>query len=132
MEPIDEASKTEVERYLSLDIEELYSLIPDYMPEHSGKMFSPDARKSVGKEVIQRLSAELKRAICQEWGYCKRRNDPHFNDSVRLTVAIGDVVTVACGLIPPFLISSLLIKLGLAKFCDCKTSESSKPILAED
>lgn len=64
--------------------------------------------------------------ICEQWDYCKRRNDGHLQDKVQLCAAVADVIASGTIGIPPFSIAVLLVRLGLASFCGCHRPRASK------
>ena len=109
----------EIENYLSLDEDMLYSLLPQYDAQYDGQYFSPDAQISAGKQIFQSLQEKLNQKICIEWDMCKKINDPVFEDSLKLVIVIGDAIATKILMVPPILIASILVKIGVRSFCHC-------------
>ncbi len=63
---------------------------------------------------------KLHEKICGEWRLCDKIEDVvHFKDAVNLVVVVGDAISAVTVGIPPVLVASLLVKIGLRKFCGC-------------
>jgi hypothetical protein len=73
------------------------------------------------QDFMEEMQAELKRIVCREFNYCRRRNEPSLSEHVALGVAIADELfkAMAPSPIPIFLISVYLIRRGLDDFCEC-------------
>jgi hypothetical protein len=112
--------RAEVEKYLSLDIDLLFSLIPPHLPEYQHTFFSPDGQTGAGKKAFDALSPELKRTLCEEWELCKKIDDAALNDHVELVVTIADVIASTQTVVPPFILSTLLVRMGVRRLCKCK------------
>lgn len=118
---VDTDEREIIEEFLSLDESLLYSLIPPYVEE--GVLYTLPGQIEAGKKKFQELMPQLHKKICQEWELCKKIDDPVLNDQINLVVAIGDVVCALVGIIPPNLIATLLVKMGVRAFCSCSRSE---------
>jgi hypothetical protein len=116
---IGEEEREEIEKYLMLDDSWLYSLIPPYLPEYKHTEFAPEGQIEAGKNKFQELKQRLYVKICKEWDICKKIDHPMFDDELNLVVVIGDAISTVSMSIPPFLIASIILKIGLRKFCDC-------------
>lgn len=116
---IDQPEREEIEMYLTLDEEQLYSLIPPYMTEYDSILFSPTGQINAGKRAFQSFDQQLKETLCKEWKLCKKLDDPVYQDTVSLVVVIGDALSTAIVGIPPILIASILVKIGVRTFCAC-------------
>ena len=108
-----------IENYLYLDEEQLYSLLPQYDAAYNNTYFSPDGQQATGKKIFDNLKQRLKQKICNEWSMCKKINDPVFEDSLKLAIVIGDAIATSLIMLPPVLIASIILKIGLRKFCSC-------------
>lgn len=64
-------------------------------------------------------NAAIRERICVEWDFCTRRNDGKLTDYVDLITGVADAIASICIGVPPFLLSTILIRLGLAQYCDC-------------
>lgn len=116
---IDETEQKEIEKYLMLDETMLYSLIPPYLPEYRGTLFTFNGQIEAGRKKFRAMQQQLYVIICKEWELCKKIDDDVSQDKYNLVIAIGDVIsTIAVG-IPPCLIASILVKMGLREFCNC-------------
>ncbi|GEM_PF-1891645 len=126
----DPETRAVIKEYLSLDETSLYNLIPLYVPAYKHTFFSPEGEVEAGRKEFHAIRNKLYQLVCVDWGYCSRRNDPDLQDSIALVIAVADVISAACGAIPPFLIAALLVKKGLNVFCNCQkniASETTKP-----
>lgn len=119
IQEIDENLREEIEQYLFLDEDDLYSLLSAYSDKYKGVFFSPEGQKEAGKEEFQTLSKPLYQQICQKWKLCEKIDDPVLADNVNLVVAIADIIAPLAIGFPPFVIASILVKIGLRKFCNC-------------
>lgn len=111
--------KEEIENYLFLDEDILYSLLPQYDSQYDATVFSPDGQTNAGKQIFQSLREKLDQKICKEWDMCKKINDPVFEDSMKLVIVIGDALATTVLMVPPILIASILVKIGIRSFCHC-------------
>ena len=112
--------RAEIEKLLSLDADGLYSLLPAYSPKYEETLFCPDGQLEAGKNIFDELKRGLYEKVCVEWEYCKKKSLDQYQDPVVLVSAIGDVVSTAITGIPPFVVSALLVKIGLSRFCECR------------
>lgn len=116
---ISELEREEIEEYLFLDEDELYSLIPSYFDKYKGTFFSPDGQKKAGIKEFQALRGVIYDKLCQEWGLCNKIDDPVLADNINLVTAIADIISPFLIGFPPFVIASILVKIGIRKFCNC-------------
>ena len=117
--PIDQTERAQVQKYLMLDEALLYSLIPPYLPEHRGTAFAPKGQVAAGRKKVDEIRGKLHEKICGEWQLCDKIEDAAFKDAVNLVVVVGDAISAVTVGIPPVLVASLLVKIGLRKFCGC-------------
>src|SRR5262245_18152614 len=109
------------EKYLLLDQEQLYSLIPQYLEEYQGTLFAPDGQREAGRTWFAAIRVRLEHTVCEEWQMCRRINDPNFEDMAKLVLVIGDAVTTVTTGVPPFLVASIIVRMGLRNFCGCSS-----------
>ena len=114
---VDANERETIEEYLSLDEDLLYSLIPPYIEE--GTRYTLPGQIASGKKWFRELEPRLRQKLCEEWELCKKLDDPVLADQVNLVIAVADVICALVQIIPPNLIASLLIKMGLRTFCRC-------------
>jgi len=88
-----------------------------------GVYYTLPGQIEAGKKKFQELIPQLHKKICGEWELCKKIDDPVLNDQINLVVAIGDVICALIGIIPPNLIATLIVKMGVRAFCSCSRSE---------
>lgn len=120
MKDIPEETRSEINKYLAQDFETLYSTLDLIRSSKEGVHYLPGKEIERGSAIFQRLEPLLRKKVCQEWNYCAKRHDSELQETVTLVAAIADVISVLTIGFPPFLISSILVKKGLAKFCECK------------
>jgi hypothetical protein len=115
----------EIENFLELDENDLYALIPIYLKDYtvSREFHSPNLDDysdiEEGKKQFQIIQEPVYKKLCQDWDLCKKIGDPIVSDQIGLVVVIADVIAPVVVGLPLFLISSILIKIGLRKFCNC-------------
>ena len=108
-----------VEKYLLLDEEHLYSLIPPYLSEYDGTVFSPEGQEEAGRTWFAAMRPRLEQKVCIEWQICERIDDPDFEDAAKVVVVLGDALTTVVAGVPPVLVSSIIVRIGLRRFCNC-------------
>ena len=108
-----------IERYLQLDEENLYSVLAANADELRGTVFDPAGQKEAGRRIFKKLEAGLRIRLCDEWGLCAKLEDASVNDATNLVVVVGDAIAASVSGLPPFLVASLLVKIGLRQFCKC-------------
>jgi hypothetical protein len=118
---IEKEDRREIEEFLAMDEEQLYAILPSYIPEYRGTLFAPNRQVMVGKELFHEMQGDLQKVLCEDWHLCDKIDLPKWDDSVTLVATIGDLIaTHVVGTIPPFVIATLLVKIGLRAFCSCK------------
>lgn len=118
---INPRDRKKIERLLSMSEDQLYANLQQHNPEHRGKFFSSEKQIEVGKNDLQELKEDLHQSICENWKLCDKIDSPNWNDPVVLVASIADVITTQIGgWIPAFTISTILVKIGIRKFCECK------------
>jgi len=117
MKEVTDAQRKKIQRYLALDEDELYSLIPPYLSEYERTLFAPLGMIGAGKAFFEKVYNDLKKAVCEEFDWPSKRSNPEFDDTVTLVAAISDVLAGCIGAVPPFIIATLLVKKGLDALC---------------
>jgi hypothetical protein len=107
-------TRDEVARYLARDQDDLLDELSVYA-EASGVARGP-------ADAWKQLVPRLRQAVCQDWNWCRRRQDNRFDDKITLAFAIAEVLTATTlpwG-VPVALVTVILVKFGLDKFCECR------------
>ena len=112
-------SRGQFERLLAQDADELAALLAQSDPDAEETLYSFEDARRVGESIVDRLSGRLRTRVCDEWQYCKRREENAFDDDVTLAVAVADVILSVVGAYPVAIIAALLVKKGLGRFCGC-------------
>jgi hypothetical protein len=115
-----ESERERIRKYLSLDEESLYSLLPLYLDEYAGTAFSPEGQQEAGRSAFRQRRARIHQSLCRDWQLCRKIDHPAFTDTINLVVVVGDAIATAVSGIPPILVASLLVKIGLRSFCGCQ------------
>jgi hypothetical protein len=116
---ISTKEREQLAEYLSLDENVLYSLLPPYLAEYKQTYFTFKGQIDAGKKAFAKIRDDLHVKICEEWKLCDKIDDPMLQDQVNLAIVIADtIMTIKTG-IPPFIISTILVKIGLRDFCNC-------------
>ncbi len=113
---IPSPDRARIEKYLHLDSEQLYSLIGSYK---EGVIFDPAGQREAGREMFAELEGPIQAKLCGEWDLCARLESENVKDATNVVVIVGDVIASHVTGLPPFLIASLLVKIGLRRFCKC-------------
>jgi len=112
-----EGSHEEIMPLLGLPLGELYARIPEHTPEFADVMFGPGEAEKAGREIFESLRSALHQRVCVDWDLPSKLDDPVAQDAVGLTVAVADVVSSLTLGVPPFLIATILVKIGIRQFC---------------
>jgi hypothetical protein len=116
---ISQRDRELIGRYLRLDEETLYSVLAAQAEGLRGYVFDAAGQKAAGKRIFNELKAGLRTRLCDEWHLCAKLDDASLKDATNLVVVVGDVVSAGVTGVPPFLVASLLVKIGLRQFCKC-------------
>ena len=119
MAEMTDAQRRRVEKYLSLDADALVSLIPPYLPDYQHTVFSPTLQREAGWLEFDKLRNILIPILCVNWGLCSKIKSEQFKDAISLISAIADVVAAHSGFVPPFLASTIIVKMGVRQLCKC-------------
>jgi len=115
-----QSERQKIQQLLRLDHDGLLSLLPAYDPKYEHTRFAPEGQLSAGKEIFERLKKVLYERVCVDWDYCRKRKSDKYQDQVVLVASVADVISAVTVGIPPFVIATLLFKIGLGRFCDCE------------
>ncbi len=76
---------------------------------------------SHGRTVFNRVQSDLEKKVCDQWGACQKlKTEEMYKDEATLVTAIADLITpIVVGNPPIFVISVLIVKIGIRKFCKC-------------
>ncbi|MBE9505398.1 MAG: hypothetical protein IMY84_01165 [Chloroflexi bacterium] len=102
-----------------LDVDALYMSVGRASQSTVGVQFSPERALQEGRSWLALKHDVLYAKICTEWEYCKKRDLVGLRDPITLAVAVADLIVAAVGGIPSLAVSTLLIKIGLDRFCGC-------------
>ena len=116
---LDEAERRRVDRYVLLDEDRLFSLIPPYLSEHEHTSFSPEGQREAGRAWFEAMRGSLEQRLCDEWGMCRMLGRPEFDDATTLVVVIGDAIATKVTGVPPILVGAIIARIGVRRFCDC-------------
>jgi hypothetical protein len=105
-----------VEKYLQLDVDLLYTLIPPYVHD---AWYTHDGQQEAGRKWFAAVRGRLEQTLCAEWQVCRLLDDPRFQDRATLVVILGDAIAVHVGGLPPVLVASIIVKMGVRDFCAC-------------
>ena len=114
---MDPHIRSEIAAYAALDEDDFYSILGAY--SSPGTEFSPTGQIKKGKSYFDSIHDRLQQTICHEWDLCTKIADPRWDDGVQLVAALGDVVAAVTVGVPPLLIASLVVKIGVRSFCAC-------------
>jgi hypothetical protein len=119
MAELTDAQRRRVEQYLSLDVDDLMSLIPPYLQGNEQYAYAPQGMVSAGWEHFEDLKSAITPLLCDKWSLCKKIKSAQYNDALTLINAMADVISVHSGFVPPFLISTIVFKMGVRQLCKC-------------
>jgi hypothetical protein len=119
MSEMTDAQRRRVAQYMSLDTDALVSLIPPYLPEYNYTVFSPDLQVRAGWLEFNKLKAILAPILCVQWDLCHKLKSEDYKDAISLISAIADVIAAHSGFVPPFLASTIIVKMGVRHLCNC-------------
>ena len=108
----------DAELYCQNDLNDLYEQLESFFPSQRDK-------GSSGEKLFDKyVKSTLFQTLCVEWGYCDKKQE--YDDQVEFVIVISDMVASAIANVkfdfdypPVILISAILAKIGLNKFCQC-------------
>ena len=97
----------------------LISIGQAVVDHEEGVQFSDEFLKKEGSSWLSRHKEKIKEEICVNWGFCEKMKSDRFKDNVTLIASIGDIIAGIYIGVPPFIVSTQLLKSGLSKLCSC-------------
>ncbi len=115
----EDSDQKEISNLFHQDIDELSALLGQSDPGAEDTLYSFDAARQRGEEILSDLAASLRAKICKEWEYCERREAKSFDDDVTLATAVAGLIVKGIGSLPATVIATIMVKRGLDAFCEC-------------
>ncbi len=108
-----------VQAYLARSLDELLVELDSYQAE-AGRVMRGGATRGLGS-LWNSLQPSLRQKICVEWNWCERRQDYTFQNQEALAIVLAEILSnrFMPQNVPVVLLASIMVKLGLDKFCDC-------------
>ncbi|NUO79892.1 hypothetical protein HUU05_07430 [candidate division KSB1 bacterium] len=105
--------------YLARSLDELLVELESYK-EEPGRLMRSGATRGLGS-LWNSLQPSLRQKICVEWNWCERRQDYTFQNQETLAIVLAEILSnrFMPQNAPVVLLASIMVKLGLDKFCDC-------------
>ena len=107
-----EADRRKLQAYLDRPLNDLMSELELYDPASKGPA-----------DVWNKVAGPLRQRLCVEWDYCRVRQDARLDDRVTLALAVlAELAKPALNLpmqADHLLLATIVVKLGLDKFCNC-------------
>ncbi len=113
------SEQSQIEFLLEQDIDTLFIDIGRVEAAKTNIQMSPDTALISGKKWFEENKKRLFNAVCIQWQYCNKSKNKSLQDKINLIVTLGDIIAGLTFGVPPFHISTLLVKMGLDDFCDC-------------
>lgn len=109
---------TQIQVLLRASDDELLAKIgAEWIEAHPGFRL-PSAPLVEGRKIFEAALGALRKAICEDWRYCEKREK--YGDIADLVAAVADIIVGAKIEIAPAAAAVLLVRTGLDKFCGCK------------
>jgi hypothetical protein len=113
---VAESLRSEIGAYLEWEQSQIDEELSDFLPEQEAEI----VRRSSGQvSPLKPYLDEIRRVVCQEWGWCNRRDDGALNEPVNLVIALADAFVTCRSQIPfpPTLLAVSIVKIGLERLC---------------
>lgn len=105
----------EIRDYLKIDLDVLYETL--------GKEFENEGNLTMkGKNILKEIDQMLYQKICNEMEFCKNKSQFNYLDTKKLAellVANLGEIHLNETKVPATLLSVILVKIGLPRFCKC-------------
>lgn len=111
--------RADIEYYEVLELDDLLGLVGRASDPIPGVQYLPEKAKAEGTAWLAGVREPVRRKICSEWGYCRRRSDPRFGDRATLIVAVADLLVGILGGVPAIMAATLLVRMSLDDLCGC-------------
>ncbi len=109
---MNESDRVRLQSYLARPLDDLLAELELYDPASRGPA-----------EVWDKVAAPLRQRLCDEWKYCKVRQDARWENDLDLAAVVLSVLTVRVLHLPVpadlALIATIVVKRGLDLFCGC-------------
>jgi hypothetical protein len=112
-----ELERSEVEFYLSQELDALLITIGRSEAIALGAEFSPETAKNKAEVWLDSVREQLRNKICKIWSYCEKQKDERLRDKVTLATTIGNLIVPIVGQVPPLVVACLLVNMGIEEFC---------------
>jgi hypothetical protein len=110
--------------YLSKTQSELYSLLgQEVTKDEYFDNFNP---VEYGKSWFKHQIPKIREALCEQWKLCDKLDDPCLNDRIMLVATVASILVTLYTNKPVLLISVLVCKIGVRKFCECEPEKTKK------
>ena len=119
MSEVTEKDRRRIERYMSLDMDDLVALIPTVHPDYKRNVFNTDGQVKAGWKEFDKIKTALIPILCVDWDMCTKIKSEQYKDAINLISAIADVIAAHSGFVPPFLASTIIVRMGVRHLCDC-------------
>lgn len=116
MREITDEERTTIETYLSHTEDMLYA---ELAPPQRDLFTDLQVAAKAGQQEFERHRQKLYQRICVQEDICTKLGNPELSDKINLIIAIGDIVAASAIGIPPFIVATLIVRMGVRKFCQC-------------
>lgn len=73
-----------------------------------------------GKWLFRNLEPKLRQALCVHWETCQKLNKGKYENEGELAAVLCDILSTALTGVPITILSVLMVKIGLKRFCKCE------------
>ena len=103
----------QISHYLAMAYTDLLGQLPLFLPA------------AVHADPLAPYRPLLRRIVCKEWNWGKRRDNPDYQDPARLADALAQAIAGHASVFPfpPALLAAILLKEGLDDFCDLEDTQ---------
>jgi len=112
---------SKAKEYLNRSLEDLLSELGTHVPRIRGE-------KKSKHNFWKSIEPVLRQRVCIDWKWCHQREKLNFQNLEDLVVVLAEALTglVIPSSIPLMLIASILVKIGVDKFCQCEKLSNKK------
>jgi hypothetical protein len=101
-----------LQAYLDRPLDDLMAELELYDPASKGPA-----------DVWNKVAGPLRQRLCEEWDYCRVRQDARWDDQLTLALTVAAMLLSPTLRLPieidQLLIAAIVVKLGLDAFCAC-------------
>jgi hypothetical protein len=116
---VEPPEREEIEKYLFLDEDLIYSLIPAYSSEYKYYNFMMEGQVKAGQTIFQEMRESVYHRLCVEWRLCDKLARLASLDDIALVALLADIIAPVVPDVPPTIVAALIVKLGPRSFCRC-------------